>query len=220
MRAHSAPAEILVIGDSHASVFDHWWFDVLFPLTRFRICAVGGATASGLENPNSKTQAYARFRQELQGAAGKPVVCLLGEVDTGFVIWFRAERRDGGVEQMLELAIDTYCRFLEEAAALAGSVTVISAPLPTIGDGAPRGEVAEHRREVKATLKQRTALTLQFNRLLCARCRTHGFRFVDLDGPSTGSGGLVRHGLLNADPADHHFAFEPYARMLAWRLKR
>jgi hypothetical protein len=174
----------------------------------------------GLENPKSKTQAYARFRHELQSATDKPVVCLLGEVDTGFVIWFRAERRDGRVDQMLDLAIDTYCRFLKEAAAAAGSITVISAPLPTIGDGAPRGEVAENRRDVKATLRQRTELTLQFNRLLSDRCRALGFRFIDLDAPSSDPGGLVRRGLLNDDPADHHFAAEPYARMIAWRLKR
>ncbi len=210
--------EIVVIGDSHARVFRHWWFDVMFPSSRFRLCIVGGATASGLQNPNSKTQAYAHFREAVRSASGKHVVCLLGEVDTGFVIWLRAERHGARVEDMLHQAIDTYCTFLAEAAGVARSITVVSAPLPSIGDGAPRGEVAENRRDVRASQRQRTDLTLQFNRALAERCRKLGFGFVDLDGASLGAEGLVKRSLLNSDPADHHFAFEPYARLLAWRL--
>jgi hypothetical protein len=220
LRSRLAPHNVLVLGDSHARVFKHWWFDALFPLTRYDVCIVGGATASGLHNPNSKTQAYAHFRDALARVQTDSVVFLLGEVDTGYVIWFRAERRAGTVEEMLALAIDTYCDFLRSVAESGKKVTVVSAPLPTIEDGAPKGEVAENRREVQASQRARTELTLEFNRRMSLRCGDLGYEFVDLDSQSLGPNGLVVRRLLNPDPADHHFAPEPYARMLAWRLRR
>ena len=80
--------EVLILGDSHAKVFR-------YPMLRFRlwqkylnVVSVGAATASGLENPNSKTQAFQQFDRALGTTRAKKVVVMLGEVDTGFVIWY------------------------------------------------------------------------------------------------------------------------------------
>lgn len=48
--------EILVIGDSHASVFKNTEFLKAFPNHFMNVVSIGGATVSGLKNPNSQTQ--------------------------------------------------------------------------------------------------------------------------------------------------------------------
>jgi len=59
-----AKKSIMVLGDSHAQIFMFPLFKIFFPLIKFDVCSVGGATASGLENPNSKTQAYKNFKKK------------------------------------------------------------------------------------------------------------------------------------------------------------
>src|SRR6185369_14773747 len=127
---------IFILGDSHAAAFYHWWFDKKFPQLVFEIVSVNGATASGLENPNSKTQAYNIFDEALKKHSAKRYILLLGEVDTGFVIWHRAQKHDVSIDQMLSQAVERYSRFISKVQAL-GDVIVISAPLPTIPDEHP-----------------------------------------------------------------------------------
>src|SRR5687767_9103177 len=93
---------ILVLGDSHASVFKHWRFRFHLPRSRFQLCIVGGATVSGLDNPNSKTQAAAHFENALLSSNPTRIITLLGEVDTGFVIWYRAKKYRQPVESLLD----------------------------------------------------------------------------------------------------------------------
>ncbi|MGC2456572.1 MAG: hypothetical protein WA435_01070 [Gallionellaceae bacterium] len=81
--------EILVVGDSHAAVFNSKVFLLQLPGVFFNVVSVGRATASGINNPNSKTQAYRIFKDEIAKFDGKKVVVMLGEVDTSFVIWYR-----------------------------------------------------------------------------------------------------------------------------------
>ena len=76
--------EILVLGDSHSPIFNHPLFKEKFPNLFFNVLTVIGATASGLENPNSTTQAYPVFREAVRQTAAKQVIVMLGEVDTGF----------------------------------------------------------------------------------------------------------------------------------------
>lgn len=84
--------EILVIGDSHAKVFTEKSLTQHFSGIFFNTLIVGGATVSGLENPNSKTQALPLFLRHLSGSHAKKVIVMLGEVDTGFVLWYKAEK--------------------------------------------------------------------------------------------------------------------------------
>ena len=82
-----------VFGDSHTEVFQHIHSNSLIPYCTFKVIMVGGATAQGMRNPNSKTNALNVFRQELNSVHPKSkLIFLLGEVDTGFVIWYRAKK--------------------------------------------------------------------------------------------------------------------------------
>lgn len=210
--------EILVLGDSHTPIFSHPSFQAGFPDRHFEVITVIGATASGLENPNTKTQAYPIFKRAMEQSAAQTAIVMLGEVDTGFVIWYRANKYQESVSAMQARAVASYSRFLEELAARY-DVVCISTPLPTIQDGNDWGEVANARREVTASQQERTALTLEFNREMQAFCTAHGMRYVMLDAASLGEDGLVKRTLLNPDPRDHHYNPEAYAHLLVEHLK-
>lgn len=209
--------EILVLGDSHTPVFHHPAFHADFPELYFNVVTVIGATASGLENPNTKTQAYPIFKEALKHSAAKKVIVMLGEVDTGFVIWYRAQKYQESVAAMADKAIASYSRFLLEVAERFG-VVCISTPLPTIQDGNDWGEVANARKEVSATQIERTNLTLQFNRQMQAFCMQHGISHIMLDEVSLGEDGVVAEWLLNRDHSDHHYDPDAYARLLVESL--
>lgn len=206
--------EILVLGDSHASIFFQKGIRRAFPKSFFNVINVGGATASGLANPNSKSQASSRFAEALEDTTAKRVIFLLGEVDAGFIIWYRAAKYGEPVEEVMAKAVETYTGFLSKVRSSMDEVICISAPLPTIRDGVAWGDVANARKEVTATQLERTGLTLRFNEAVRAICESHGIGFISLDRESLGSDGLVRPELLNSDPDDHHYEPRAYSEML------
>lgn len=210
--------EILVLGDSHADVFAHESMAGEFADCAFNVVSVGGATISGLENPNSKTQAMPIFKSALDASKAGIVITLLGEVDTGFVIWYRAEKHNVPVHSMRDVALRNYERFLLELRK-ERAVICVSSPLPTIKDDNDWGEVANARREVKANQLQRTELTMTFNRSVQRFCQENGLDFLMLDQDSIGADGLVRADLRNHDPRDHHYDQSAYARLIAGALR-
>jgi hypothetical protein len=205
--------EILVLGDSHTPVFNHPSFKEGFPDLFFNVLTVIGATASGLENPNSTTQAYPIFRKAVMETAAKQVIVMLGEVDTGFVIWYRAQKYQESVVAMMGKAISSYSKFLAELS-VGFKVVCISTPLPTIQDDNDWGDIANARREVDATQVERTALTLAFNRAIQQFCAQNDICYIMLDGESLGEGGVVKTDLLNSDRSNHHYDQDRYAELL------
>ncbi len=206
--------EILVLGDSHTSIFLHPAIRRAFPKSFFNVINVGGATASGLPNPNSKSQAARRFAQALDDTHARRMVVMLGEVDTGFIIWYRAAKHGEPIAQVMAQAIANYTRFLTDVRSRADSLLCVSTPLPTIRDGTDWGEVATARKEVTASQRDRTELTLRFNKHIQAFCEGHDIEFIDLDPESVASDGLVKPELLNPDPNDHHYAPLAYSKIL------
>ncbi len=209
--------EILVLGDSHASVFLHESFKKHFPHYDIKVVSIGGATASGMDNPNSQTQAYPLFVQALRTSRAKKVIVLLGEIDTGFVIWYRAIKYQASVESMLQRTVTVYSRFLSELAR-AVPVLCISAPLPTIQDGKEWGEVANARKEVRTSQRERTELTLRFNRQMQQHCQQQGIEYLMLDEECLGEDGCISPRYLNPDPLNHHYAMDAYADLLIKHL--
>lgn len=207
--------ELLVLGDSHVRVFSSPRLRRQLWRYHLNVVSVHGATASGLENPNSKTQTYNIFNSVLAATRAQKVVVMLGEVDTGFVIWYRADKYGVPVGEAFTKTVSTYQSFLRTLKARGFSPVCVSAPLPTIQDGNTWGEVANERKSITATQRQRTELTLAFNRELEAFCRVHTIPYINLDAASLGPDGLVRAELLNKNPSDHHYEKRVYARVLA-----
>lgn len=210
--------EVLVLGDSHSKVFNRRRLRKGFPGHFFTVCAVGGATVSGLQNPNSKTQAMPIFREALATTAARYVIVLLGEVDVGFVIWYRAEKYQETVERMLEQVIRNYQGLLLEIAERA-KVICVSAALPTIVDDQNWGDVANQRRKVKATLNQRIDLTLEFNRQMQEFCEANGFIYLACDDDVLNEDRRVSEEFRNPNPLDHHYNYDLYADLIWNKLK-
>jgi hypothetical protein len=210
--------EILVLGDSHAAVFSDARLRAEFPLHSFNVVAVGGATASGLENPNSKTQSSPIFLEAVKKSAAATVLVLLGEVDTGFVIWYRAEKYKAEVSEMLLTALTSYQSFLTLLRDQR-RVICLSAPLPTITDGQEWGAVANARRDVRASQLERTMLTIGFNESMRKFCESNGIEYLDFDDESIGKEGLVDSKLLNSNPLDHHYEPRAYLKMMIPKLR-
>lgn len=210
--------EIIVLGDSHVDVFRHKLFSFSFPNYFFNIVCVYGATASGLENPNSKTQTFLTLINHFKGSKAKTTIVQLGEVDTGFVIWYRAEKYNTSVSEMLEKALINYQKLLLTLSKTS-RVICMSTPLPTIKDGQHWGEIANARKKVKATQLQRTKLTLQFNMRMQVFCKKNGISYLPFDRESIGQNGLVDSRLLNSNSTEHHYAKDIYAEMILDKLK-
>ncbi|WP_339947424.1 hypothetical protein [uncultured Albimonas sp.] len=218
---------IHILGDSHAVYFKAAAEAGRLGRRRASYCIVPGATAAGMRNPNSMTDALSRFRASLAWTGPRTLhVIQLGEVDCGFVIWLRARRHGEGVGAQLDASLEAYAAFVREAQALGRRRIVITAATPpTLRDCAAVGEVADARREVTATQAQRTALTLDYNDRLESLAARLGVDWADatsdLLDPATG---LVAERFRNADPADHHLdipaAAEVWARRLAPAIAR
>jgi hypothetical protein len=209
-------------GDSHATVFRHVAQLGLLPRTSLDLVIISGATALGLANPNSKTRALPQFaRVAATIPVQRPLLFMLGEVDCGFVIWHRSQVKGAAPEAELERSIGNYIAFLKGLAAAGHTrLVVAAAPPPTILDHQDWGEIANLRREVTASLSERTALTLQYNARLREWTRRHGYAFLDyeqdvLDARS----GVVAEAFRNPDPCDHHLAPAPFAAVMERHLR-
>lgn len=205
--------KILVIGDSHSAVFSDQAWATSTPRFSWKVVRVEGATVSGLQNPNSKTQAGPIFHKALDDEQADAIVFLLGEVDTGFVIWYRAQKNNVSVKSATNAAIENYKSLILRAKAKAPTF-VISTPLPTIRDGAFDGPIAQARSEVKATQHERTTLTLNFNKIVKNICKENAITFIDLDTHSLGKDGLVHPDLLRQNKRDHHYNTYTYQNIL------
>ena len=210
--------EILVLGDSHAIVFLNEKFKTTFNNFVFNVCKVGGATLSGMKNPNTITQAMPIFLRCIKMSKAMQVITLIGEVDTGFLIWHSANKYNISISEALDKVVQNYIEFLTM---LSNNFKVIciSTPLPVITDGAYKGKVANARKTVKATQKQRIELTFTLNKTIKEFCKKEQIVFVDLDIKSLGNDGLIKPDLLNEDPCDHHYNSDVYADLIIEELK-
>lgn len=210
--------EVLVLGDSHVNVFHSNHFKVEFPHLFFNIVRVGGATVSGLQNPNSKSQSLKIFQKAVKRLKGPMAITLLGEVDTGFVIWYRAQKYNQPVSGFLQQALTNYKNLLIDISAKS-EVICVSTPLPTITDDNHWGDVANLRQEVSASQKERTDLSIKFNTSMQKFCERNQISFLALDEDSIGEDGVVKESLLNSNPINHHYDMDKYSQLIITHLK-
>jgi hypothetical protein len=213
---------ILVIGDSHVAVFKYinknhkmgYYFDTAY---------VSGATSLGIANPNSKTNALKIFKNKLQNTPkNTPVLIQMGEVDCGFVIWFLAEKKQTSVKEQFAKSIKNYKNFLLNELIDKGfeKIIVMSATLPTLKENTEGlGEIANLRKEVKATQIERTQLTLNYNKELKVFCETHpNLYFLEFDNDMLNVEGVIKKEFLNKDPLDHHNDLGTYSNLIVKRI--
>ncbi len=197
------------IGDSHVQNFEYMSRKYLLPRTDMRFCIVQGATNMGLANPHSQTQAMPIFKDYLNRVSPENrVVLWLGEVDCGFVIWYRAEKNETTIQEQFELSLTNYFTLIElyMKKTHPANLIVCSVPLPTIPDQLlSKGEVVNKRLSINATQKQRTDLTINYNNRLNNFCWQHSIHYMDLQQATLDNKtGVVSDIFLNENPSDHH----------------
>jgi hypothetical protein len=211
--------EIHIISDSHGEAFKHIDFKSQYNINS-KYCIVHGATASGLANPNSNTQAYPIFKKHISEKVKKNdhIIFLIGEVDCGFTIWLMSEKKNLLTDDILKRAVTNYTDFISDfVLPYTKNIIICSAILPTIKDGAPMGEIANLRREIKASQKEKTALTLNFNNSLREFCLKFKLKYINLDSILLNeTTKVIKEEFLNEDILDHH----PEPTLLAKELNK
>ena len=207
---------IIVIGDSHVNVFNLITSQLrVFP-KYFSVHMVSGATASGLQNPNSVTGSKEKFDDAVNSAvsSNSNVYIQLGEVDVGFIIWYRALKNVMSITESVDLTLKRYEDWLLTLQKSNLKISLISVPLPTLEKFGGSDSIANFRKEIQATKKERTELTFLFNQSIKEICEKLGYAYIDLDKVSTDVGGLVKNMLVSKIENDHHYALNEYSRLI------
>ncbi|RIW37313.1 SGNH/GDSL hydrolase family protein [Bacillus salacetis] len=210
------------IGDSHAEVFKYIEKEGMLPEAELKVNIVQGATAQGMVNPNSRTNALQIFREAVSSVSSEEyLLFMLGEVDCGFVIWYRSEKKDIPVDTQLEKSLQNYFTFIEDTMKR-GYMNIImcTSHLPTIKDGQSFGEIANLRKEVEASQKERTLLTQKYNDSIRTFCRKNGLHLLDIEKQTLNEKeNLIKERYLNDNPADHHLETGRIAPLYVEKLK-
>jgi len=176
---------ILVVGDSHSNVFNYCnskqnkiFFDVII---------VNGATAQGSVNPNSHTNALMIFKKELETRNKNDysyIIINLGEVDCGFVIWYRKKKYNISLEEQLTITTNNLFHFIKTEILPyfePSSIILNGSILPTIQDNNKHKHfLGGARSEVDVPQLHRTRLTLFYNAILKQHCLTNHYKYMDI----------------------------------------
>lgn len=217
-----SPLPVYYLGDSHVRYFKKAARTGLLSPHKTSGIEVGGATAVGMRNPNAKTNAIGRFRAWIQDKPRESIVVFhLGEVDCGFVIWYRAAKHSEPIELQMRTSIEAYFEFIDELLSLGfRRIIITGATLPTITDDDQIGEVVVKRSSIDATQKERTALTIHYNNTLQIEATRRGLPYIDITpyilDPNTE---VVENRMRNTNPADHHMNGNLAAVYWAERLR-
>lgn len=197
----------LVFGDSHTRVFKY--ANKKQNVLNFDVCEVPGATAQGVVNPNSKTDALKIFTETLFKVDTKKYskfMIMLGEVDCGFVIWVRSQKYNISVDSQINLCVENLKNFLENIVELKfdkKDIVILGSILPTIKDNTDKRFLNGARKDVKASLKERIEKTLDYNNRLKKLSRELGYNYVDIT-EDIYKNNSVNELYLNNDPHNHH----------------
>ena len=198
--------KILCCGDSHTRVFDYcnsrqneFVFDV---------CEVGGATAQGVVNPNSKTDALAIFEKKINSTRADKILIMLGEVDCGFVIWVRSNRYNISIDDQINNSVNNLFTFVDNIIATKKytnkDIIICGSILPTIKDNTDKKFLNGVRSEVDVSQLERTKKTIEYNNLLKINCHKYGYNYIEIVNDILGKDGIIRDEFLNSNSADHH----------------
>jgi len=199
---------VLVCGDSHTGVFKY--SNTKQSKYKFNVCEVGGATALGLVNPNSKTNALPIFSRTIKNTKADKLIIMLGEVDVGFVIWVRSKRYNISVDEQINKSIYNLFSFIQNEIIKNNTyepcdIIIAGSVLPTIRDNTDKKLLGGARSEVDASQETRTIKTLEYNDKLKRKCNECGYGYIDITNFILDKNeNIVKPIYLNKNLHDHH----------------
>ena len=200
--------KILVLGDSHSVVFS-------YANTQsdckhiFDVCPVGGASARGLVNNSSHSNALNIYKEKILQTDLDTVILQVGECDLGIIIWYFVLNNI----EVLPLAIDnTVSRLMLFAdLELKGKfkqIIICGSNLPTTADSVDRN-LMEPGRNHDIDIRTRTQVTHEYNKKLKHLCELRGYDFLDITaGTINTETGLIQDKFLHWDQANSHMDIE------------
>lgn len=199
---------ILVLGDSHAGVFEYIFDHDLLPPHLINCEIVGGATGYGLNNDASSTGAFRKFQQGFQRFEHYDViVIMLGEVDCSSALWLKANAEGRPVTDYLGHSLKGVRRLVDWVLQQQGKRTLVlaGAILPTVKDSQNATQALEARRQIQVGQRARTDLVLEFNAGLRDLAIAKGMPYMDITAATIDSKtGVVADDFLIPGEADHH----------------
>ena len=218
---------ILFFGDSHTKYYLKNGANKIQNDIKFDICYVGGATAQGAVNPNSKTKALSTYRETLERKKNNNYDyfgIMLGEVDCGFVIWYRAKKYNKTVQEQIMLAVNNLEEFLKndvEKVFSKDKIVVVGATLPTIKDNTDKKFLSGARSEVDANLQERIDCTLEYNNQLAIMVKKNNYLYFDITKETFDQENYcVFPQFLNKNQSDHHFDQKSVAPLFVDKFKK
>jgi len=204
--------KVLFFGDSHTRCYIKDGANKIQNDVKFDTCWAGGATAQGVVNPNSKTKALSIFRKNLRIKKHNDYdyfAIMLGEVDCGFVIWYRAKKYNETIQDQIMLAVNNLAEFLKndvEKVFPKDKIVVVGATLPTIKDNTDKRFLHGARSEVDASLRERIDCTFEYNKQLSIMAKNNNYLYFDISSETFDQENYcVSPQFLNNNPHDHHF---------------
>lgn len=213
----------LVFGDSHVDVFKY--ANSKQKDLRFDTCVVPGATAQGVVNPNSKTDALKTFTNVLNQVDTKKYhkfLIMLGEVDCGFVVWVRSKKYNISVNEQINLSVYNLFNFLKnniEKRFKPEDIIVIGSILPTIKDNTDKRFLNGARKDVNVSLKDRINKTIEYNNILKKKSFENNYNYIDITKYIL-KDNIVHNKFLNKDPYNHHLDNENTYNLWINELKK
>jgi hypothetical protein len=203
------------LGDSHIEVF----WRIKLPHTHFRVVSVGGATALGIANPLSQTNALRIFRALLKTLSpGAEVVVMLGEVDCACLLFLFAQNGHD-IDQLFDRSLNNLCGFVKEVQAHGHRVIAIAVPPQIIEDYSDWNNPGSLRLQVRATWEERMKITRLYNERLQIWAAANDCPVVNVESdvidPLTSR---VAVWFRRADPDDIHYADDRLGPLLGQRL--
>lgn len=176
--------DLAFIGDSHVQYFGFGVKNGLFKPYKAKVKMVSAATCYGLMKDSSTTGARKQIDNFLKTLPPETQLFFqFGEVDCGILIWLLAEANQTSPADQAKIHVDRYISYLKQIRNRGFKNIAITSPtLPTISDIDHIGEVVTIRRsKIKASFRERTDLTLAFNRTLRERAEDEGFTYIHGD---------------------------------------
>jgi lysophospholipase L1-like esterase len=200
------PKKIMVLGDSHSLVFKHYTGNNF----SFDVNVVHGATARGSINPNTKTNSLNIFENSLKKEKADMIAVMLGEVDCGYLIWYKNKFEGKSIKSQLDDSILKLTGFLTtyvEEYYPKKEIILLGAPPPTIKDNTEKKFLKGARSSINTPIEKRTRLTIEYNRILKEVSRKQGYNYIDINNDVM-EGYEVKNQYLSEDPFDHHLNSE------------
>lgn len=206
--------KIISIGDSHSMIFEG--------TPNVLAVYVTGATNMGLKNPHSQTNALDVFKRSLSENLKEDdtIIFFMGEVDCGFVIWYRKEKYNETLESQMNESLTNYFDFILQYKNLCKRIVVCDVVPPTIGDTRDgNGDVENLRLSITATQKERTDLTLRYNSEIKKFCQENNFTYLSFTEEMLGEDGIIMEKYKNSNPDDHHLDSGMLSKILNTKMK-